>query len=810
MKFRNILYFIISLILMNCGSKPCILPDDFGFPKIDVLSYSTTIHGQEANQYIDWVESGYKLNGDLLYLLIRPQSDGNSRWTGWFCNNEPDVSSCSNINLLDRQCEISPPQCPTSQQFADISNRPCFFANGQGLYGLVAKGSADNPDPNASAVTNLYPPPDSFITFHLGDGNLTDGINSNLGGFKGHLSGGTVNTNGIGGNKNNLNYKDKKIYFKILDNYYSDNAGGYTILAKQGLVSDKGGPIQTAIGYITYKLGAISKTLVVSIISDPEYKKIVSSILVLFVVISSILFMMGVIHLTHKELIIMIFKIAFINILLTGEYGWKFFNGYFFDFFKSGLSQLIGMLISGVNIDGGAAGGLALFDNVLGMWFASATTAKILAFFSMNPLLGFFVFFGVYFAFFFLTKAMIKAVLIYLMSYISICLLIIMAPIFFIFILFHKTKELFEIWLNQLASYFFQPLLVFASLGFFFQMIIDQMQRILGFPVCWKTFFDYLGVKLKFWAPNFNNEGNTYTVPFNPVSSGKDLPEIPLPGYVFNANSAGYCEPYQCTGQRYPSLPFLDPSKSDDIPLIKYFLGINGKSGVIFYEVFVFIVMSYVVYKFIDVIPAIAKGVAGTAHSYADTKEAAAGMYDNIKGIVKAPAELIDKAVESRTGKGIRTHITEKLHKKLPFKERRENIAEGYRAFMNIPSKIGGKIEGLNPFNKIKKSAEEFDDRVNSYRDRIGSKYDALNKFKDRLASMLFGTNDSGDSLFGTDHRKAEKDKRERTIYDLAERKLEEDIKQNPNMSIQDREIKRDQYRIEYAKKFDQLDKQIK
>jgi type IV secretory pathway VirB6-like protein len=89
-------------------------------------------------------------------------------------------------------------------------------------------------------------------------------------------------------------------------------------------------------------------------------------------------------------------------------------------------------------------------------------------------------------------KAILTAAWVYLMSLILKALLFGIAPIFLSFLLFVRTRYLFDGWLNQIVNATLQPILLFTFLAFFVQLISTALDNIMLTPVCWTEWAESL------------------------------------------------------------------------------------------------------------------------------------------------------------------------------------------------------------------------------------------------------------------------------------------------------------------------------
>ncbi len=73
----------------------------------------------------------------------------------------------------------------------------------------------------------------------------------------------------------------------------------------------------------------------------------------------------------------------------------------------------------------------------------------------------------------------------YAMCYVARALVLGVAPIFIIFLMFDRTKTLFQGWLNVLINFSLQPILMFTFLSFFIVMIQTATQSMFSTELCW-------------------------------------------------------------------------------------------------------------------------------------------------------------------------------------------------------------------------------------------------------------------------------------------------------------------------------------
>jgi type IV secretion system protein VirB6 len=356
--YKYIIYILISIILSSCDGDRCIEADDFGFERLDIsVRYKDEdIIGSDQNQVAKWIDSGLKINGDPLTIVIRNWQytqvgsfDNNngtflSAWCPWFGDK-------SGVSSLSAMCKRLPECAYIDGEMCDnpmINNAPCIMKHGVGLYGLIT-----DVNPNNNMISMRLPNGESF---HLGTLDKDKKSIYNLYNIdeNGNLSaaGGII----IPAPLYDIT-KTQSLYFKILDSYYGDDSGQYKIVIKSGIHSKSTDPIE----YVTKKVenllfgdnedaeinhkNGLIHTIFSNLVNQPSYKYSINSILIIYLIVTAILFLLGFVQMTHAELSVRVFKILVISQLLSpGAYTF-FYNNLFFlfidgwDFLKGALDQ---------------------------------------------------------------------------------------------------------------------------------------------------------------------------------------------------------------------------------------------------------------------------------------------------------------------------------------------------------------------------------------------------------------------------------------------------------------------------------------
>jgi len=244
-------------------------------------------------------------------------------------------------------------------------------------------------------------------------------------------------------------------------------------------------PITTIVGTITNAITTGTGVIYNGIVGPSSgFQTILNITLTLYIVIYGIAIMFGIATPSPHEFIMRAVKFGVI-VMFASPTGWSFFNNPNYGvttFFQSLTNSLISIMICAFNPSPGcvaATPGSALLsiDLFLSRFYNPDYWRMPLAFFfsgwlSLN-------FGGVLVAILLVVMAVVyaiavfHAVYLYIVALIAQALLFSVAPIFFIFLLFGHTRQMFEGWLKQLINFSLQPVFVFAFLAFFNGMITN-------------------------------------------------------------------------------------------------------------------------------------------------------------------------------------------------------------------------------------------------------------------------------------------------------------------------------------------------
>jgi len=288
-------------------------------------------------------------------------------------------------------------------------------------------------------------------------------------------------------------------------------------------------------------LTSIAQTFYENVTASSDFQKAVGAAILLYITIYGVMIMFNLASYHTGEVVSRLVKIAIVWAII-GPGGWNFFNKYVGTLFLGGMNDLItqfsaagvGINTSNLNptLQSSAMQALIgplteVFDRkfviAIVSLLSTGITGWMMALFLIWGLIQF-------------VLMVIGAVTTYVKSLVGLTFLFGVAPIFFAFILFEKTRQVFIGWLNQVVAFALTPVLLFAFLGFYCQLIENTVYNMLyaaGAPnFCYVTWFSLPGGlwDIQFWRPTINaaahethlgewvdTKGNPLAPPFNMI-----------------------------------------------------------------------------------------------------------------------------------------------------------------------------------------------------------------------------------------------------------------------------------------------------
>ncbi len=231
------------------------------------------------------------------------------------------------------------------------------------------------------------------------------------------------------------------------------------------------------------------------IVNDARYKAILSMSLIVMVTFYGVTYLMGINDASISELITRIIKIGVIY-LFIGPEGWYWFDRIVVSFFKDGTDYISFVMAS--SFDDSPELKIAIdnydfydksilfgsVDKVLSIIFSDQALKKISGLLFAS-IFGFVYIIIIIYALIAYIFAISNAILIYLTAQVFISIMFVLGPLFFIFLFFNQTKEMFDKWLQQLIGFSLQQIFLLTTLAFFNMMMYEVVKMSLGYKVCW-------------------------------------------------------------------------------------------------------------------------------------------------------------------------------------------------------------------------------------------------------------------------------------------------------------------------------------
>ncbi|WP_180843770.1 TrbL/VirB6 family protein [Anaplasma phagocytophilum] len=278
------------------------------------------------------------------------------------------------------------------------------------------------------------------------------------------------------------------LYFGIHDNGdgYENNVGYFEIQTKAHktpprvfgyIVSWTEGKVRSAL-YGTSETNSVVRNLYRHISQSGPFMRMVNALLVLYVIVSALYFCFGFSRASIFQLFITVMKIMIVMYVLRPD-SWTFFNNHLLNVFIDGPKFLIDAMTGGV----GSGGDFGFLDGILYRFSVTQTWIQLLALIFAGPI-GWLSVILIFWGIIVLVQCLFQAVVIYLVSIMTIALLLCIAPYFLICVLFKRTKNIFDMWIKVLLQTAMQPVLIFSCIALLVHAINEVIYAMLNFEVC--------------------------------------------------------------------------------------------------------------------------------------------------------------------------------------------------------------------------------------------------------------------------------------------------------------------------------------
>ena len=247
-----------------------------------------------------------------------------------------------------------------------------------------------------------------------------------------------------------------------------------------------------------------------TIISDSTYQRVVTISFALMFSFYGLYFLLGLADFNQEELIKKLIKISFVYLMISPT-GWNYYENYFVKFFKEGIDYLSFSVVSSfsdeIAINNAMATGnytnkaviFSSIDTSLKLIFSDEFTSRVWALlFTTFP--GFVYIILIIWAVGIFLMSIITAMIIYSMSQVLVSFFLAFGPIFFVFLIFDKTKGMFDKWLSNLIGLSFEQIFVLTCASFFNVITYNILKAMFSYKTCYEFIFSLLWIiDVGFW-----------------------------------------------------------------------------------------------------------------------------------------------------------------------------------------------------------------------------------------------------------------------------------------------------------------------
>ena len=282
------------------------------------------------------------------------------------------------------------------------------------------------------------------------------------------------------------------------ENFVPSNNGNYKLqMVTRSTMGNENNYISDVANLIVDEIKTVLKqvqqTVFNGVISG-DFGNFVRAILTLYIALYGAAFMAGLIQTPQFDFMIRMFKVAIVMALIHPN-AWEFFNDHLFKLFTDGTAYIINLLnnlTSGTIADwgGDATIDFSMLDLTVGKFVTQSFWVKVISLLFAGPF-GWLYIIAIIYAVIVFTKAVLLALISYIMALVAMAVLVGTSPIFIIFLLFEQTKNVFEGWVQEMVNYSVRPILIFTVLTVFNYLMFAILAKIMGFNACWKCILNF-------------------------------------------------------------------------------------------------------------------------------------------------------------------------------------------------------------------------------------------------------------------------------------------------------------------------------
>ncbi len=535
MKYTYILLFVLSIMITGCGSRP----EGWDAVKMPSVTTEQDINSVYVNaNSADWTNGGsydnkytYQINIEASspsYSKTAPRAKALALGTASFCNYQGNLGDrCKNSVLPGVMTKVGVVTFPKSMYNKIIS----VDNENQCILPLLPGKNYLDPNKNEfknGIITSLI----TTLGFYCRVNNTSDFTTCTyccISPQTYYITYGCTTTKGapyVAGTKTGMveykisatkpqitdrgnilqpftsnsvqNPDSGTIWFRIIDEDgdYTNNYGQYEIQVESPAVKENfiSKLAKFLITPLTIQISEVSIKFWENTVGNKIFKNLISVMVTLYIIILGVFFALGNIKMTQTEFIIRLLKIGVLYAVIS-PHSYEFFNKYLFSFFVDGQKYLINIITNPDTSDQVVSSNLN-YDTLFGFtnYIISTIFSKHFLLVMVSMLLwfpvGWVVLIFLLAAMFFYTMAIIEAIILYLIAFTAVSFLISLGPIFIILILFERTKNIFNSYIDAIISFTMQPVILFATIMVVTVLINGAIYNIMAISASWECMVD--------------------------------------------------------------------------------------------------------------------------------------------------------------------------------------------------------------------------------------------------------------------------------------------------------------------------------
>jgi type IV secretion system protein VirB6 len=534
--FFFVIWFVLILFIILLIPKS---PDE-KIGKYDLFGESSSvIIGPSTTDKIIWRDSGIITTGRSIGTGGLLQGVVSGSWKPWKSDlaGDCDLLNCA-TSFDSKKCLAGAVTSINTGRYVDSKNVPCTMKRGQGLYGLIAMpftypgGSEIFPDPNKYDFRNL--PSEYFRTFHVAEFHK-ENIDEYSSAFAVDKTLSCVQEGDDFVCSEDEQVRRGRLYFGIYDTYGHDDRGEYKVQITSGHEQELGF-IEELINEVMYNLRNLVAIFEDKILAPGSiFVSVIQITLLLYVSLTGLLFLMGLIRTHVGELLIRTLKLGIVFLVISEP---LFLTDNVFPIFTRGSIEISNVFVAKAFqfklvkdaqkvsqipecIQGNPSENeaiceqkisaikgddvelfqeLAYSENQYVTGSESSSTPKILVVFDkfldilfspvihkkiwaamISPL---FIFIPIiYYCLYLLILSIIKGIVVYTLALVQMFFVLALFPIFIILMLFQITTQIFDEWLKQLLSTSMVIVLMGIIVALYLSVIVNTLYYMFEYSV---------------------------------------------------------------------------------------------------------------------------------------------------------------------------------------------------------------------------------------------------------------------------------------------------------------------------------------